>query len=98
MSDPLEFGLDVLGGCDIAVGKMAKVKFHTTLETPFERHVIDGPGALTAIHGWVVVIGRIEMRAVVGRKLHSLHRPGLTFRQILRLQSRKEAEHARQAL
>jgi hypothetical protein len=44
------------------------------------------------------MIGRVEMGAVVGRERDGLHRPGLSFRQILRLQPLKEAQHPRQAL
>src|ERR1700731_4402036 len=98
MSDALEFSLDILSGHDIAVGKMPEVEFDAGLETPFERHFLDGPGALTAVHGRMVVIGRVQVSAVMGRELHRLHRPALTVRQILRLQAWKESEHARQAL
>src|SRR6476619_5703244 len=41
---------------------------------------------------------RIEMGAVVGGELHLLDRPALPVRQILRLQSFEELQHARQAL
>src|SRR6476646_5494659 len=44
------------------------------------------------------VPGRIEMGAVVGGELHLLDRPALPVRQILRLQSFEELQHARQAL
>ena len=98
MSDTLEFSLDVIRGHDIAVGKMSKVEFDAGLKAPFERNLLDGPCAFAAIHGRMVVIGRVEMGAVMGRELHRLHRPALTVGQIARLKPRKEAEHARQAL
>src|ERR1700730_16206544 len=42
--------------------------------------------------------GRIEMRAVMGRKRDLLHRPALAVRQVLRLQTFEELQHARQPL
>src|SRR3984885_16018022 len=98
MSDALEFSLDILSGHDIAVGKMPEVEFDAGLKTPFERHFLDGPGALTAVHGRMIVIGRVEMGAVMGGELHRLHPPALTVRPILRFEARKESKHARQAL
>jgi hypothetical protein len=57
-----------------------------------------GPGALAAVHRWMEVPGRIEMRSVVGREVDLLHRPALPVRQILGLQTIEELQHARQAL
>src|SRR5271166_83312 len=69
--DALELGLDVGGGRDIAVGEMAEVELDAALETPFERDLVDRPGALALVHRRVIVPRRVEMRAVVGRKLHA---------------------------
>ncbi len=44
------------------------------------------------------MIGRIEMRAVVGRELHELDRPALAIRQVFLLQPVEELQHPRQAL
>ena len=41
---------------------------------------------------------RIQMRSVVGRQLHLLHRPALPVRQVLGFQAFEELQHARQAL
>src|ERR1700730_902389 len=42
--------------------------------------------------------GRVEMRAVVGRELHLLHRPALPVRQILGLEPLEERQQLRQTL
>ena len=83
MADALKLRVDVGGGRDIAVGKMAEVEFHPALEAPFERNLVDRPGALALVHRRMIVPGRIEMRAVVRRELHALDRPPLPVRQIL---------------
>jgi hypothetical protein len=41
---------------------------------------------------------RVQMSAVMGRKLNLLHGPALTIRQILGLQPREEVQHRREAL
>ena len=77
---------------------MPEVEFDAGLQAPFQRHLVDGPGTLAAVHGRMEVPGRIEMRAVMGGELHLLDRPALPVRQILGLQSIEELQHARQAL
>ena len=77
---------------------MPEVELHARLKAPFQRHLVDGPGALAAVHGGMEVPGRIEMRAVVGGELHLLHRPALAVGQIFRLQPVEELQHSRQAL
>ena len=47
MSDAVELGLDVGGGRDIAVGEMTEVELDPGVEAPFERDLVDCPGALT---------------------------------------------------
>ena len=98
MPDTLQFGLDILGSRDIAVRKMPEVELHARLKTPFQRHLVDGPGALAAIHGGMEVPGRVQMRPVVGGERYLLHRPALAIRQIFRLQPVEELQHPRQAL
>jgi len=84
IADALELFVDVGGGCDIAVGKMAEVEFHPRLEAPLERHFVDRPGALPFVHRRMVVPGRVEMSAVVSRERHAFDRPSLPGRQVLR--------------
>jgi hypothetical protein len=43
MADAFEFGFDILGGRNIAVGQMPKVQLDAGLQAPFQRHFIDGP-------------------------------------------------------
>ena len=98
MADALELGVDVGGGRDIAVGKMAEVEFHPGLKAPFERHFVDRPGALALVHCRVVVPRRVEMGAVVSCELHALDRPPLPVRQVLLPEAGKEWQDLRQAL
>ena len=93
-----ELGVDVGGGRDIAIGEMAEVELHPGLKAPFERHFVDRPGALAAVHRRVVVPRRVEMGAVVRRELHALDRPSLPVRQVLLLEPRKERKNLREAL
>src|SRR5882762_9972494 len=46
----------------------------------------------------MIVVGSIEMGAVMGGELHCLHRPALTVRQIFSLEAFKESQHPWQAL
>src|SRR5579883_2650300 len=98
MPDALELVLNVFRGCDIAVGEMAEVELDGRLQAPFERHLVDGPGALAAIHGGMEVPGRVEMGAVMGREVDLLDRPALAVGQILRLQPIEELQHPWQPL
>ena len=66
MADALELGFDVLRGRHIAVLEMPEVELHAGIEAPFQRHLVDGDRALAAIHGGGEMIGRVEMRGVVG--------------------------------
>src|ERR1700722_181362 len=43
VADPLEFGFDIPGGCDITVGKMTEVELDAGLQAPFQRYLVDGP-------------------------------------------------------
>ena len=98
MADALELRVDVGRRRDVAVGKMAEVEFHPALKTPFERHLVDRPGALALVHGRMIVPGRVEMGAVVRRELHALDGPSLPVRQILLLEPGKERQDLRQTL
>jgi hypothetical protein len=66
MADAAELRFDIGGRGDIAVSEMAKVELDPGLETPVERNFVDRPGALALVHRWMIVPGRVEMRAVVG--------------------------------
>ena len=83
MANALELLVDVGGGRDIAVRKMAEVEFHARLKAPFERHFVDRPRALALIHCRMVMPGRVEMGAVVSCELHAFDRPSLPVRQVL---------------
>jgi hypothetical protein len=91
MADALQLGLDLGRGDDVAVGLVAEVELDAGLEAPFERHLVDGDGALALVHGRMEVIGRVEMRAVVGGQADVLDRPALAVGQVLLLQAGKEA-------
>ena len=80
MADALQLVLDLLGGDDVAVRQVAEVELHAGLEAPVERHLVDGDGALALVHRRMEMIGRVEMRAVVGREVDVLDRPALAVR------------------
>jgi hypothetical protein len=64
----------VVGSAHIAVRLVAEVELHGVVEAPFERHLVDGHRRLAVIHRGMEMIGRIEVRAVVGRDRDLLHR------------------------
>ena len=94
VADALELGLDVGRGDHVAVGEVAEVELHAGLEAPFERHLVDRDrGLLLAqrlVHRRMEVVRRVQVRAVVGRQLHHLHRPALAVGQVLLLQAGEE--------
>ncbi len=49
MPDAFELGFDVARGRHIAVGQVAEVELERGLHAPFERHLVDGDGALAAL-------------------------------------------------
>jgi len=98
MPDALQFIGNVGGGRHIAVWQVAEVELDAGLEAPLQRHLVDGPGPLAAIHGRMEMIGRIQMGAVVGGEAHRLHRPALAVGQIVLRQASEERQHLRQAL
>ena len=75
----------------MTVRQMSEVQLHTRVLTPFQRHFVNGDRPLTAVHGGVVVVGRIQMCAVVAADAQCLHCPAFPAGQILRLQPRKKA-------
>ena len=77
MADPLELGLNVGGGRDIAVLEVAEVELHPGLQAPVERDLVDGGGAFPFVHGRMVVPWRVDVRAVVSGEMHALNRPSL---------------------
>src|SRR5262249_674098 len=77
MADAFQLGLDLGDGDDMPIGPVAEVELDAGLEAPFQRHLVDGDGALALVHGRMEVIGRVEMRAVVGREADVLDRPAL---------------------
>src|SRR4029450_1507558 len=93
MADALEFGLDVLCRCDIAIREVPEVEFHRGLEAPFERHLIDSDGPLPTIHGRGEMPRRIEMRRAVGRQSDPFDSPTFAVRQIFLFQPRKEFQN-----
>jgi hypothetical protein len=91
VADALQFVLHLPRRDDMAVGLGAEVELHAGLEAPFERHLVDGDGALALVHRRMEVIGRVEMRAVMGRQVDVLDRPALAVGQILFLEAGEEA-------
>ena len=79
MADTLELSLDVGRRTDVTVGLVAEVELHAASETPFERHFVDRPGALAAVHRRVIVPRRVKMRAGMGGDLAPLARAALAF-------------------
>ncbi len=77
---------------------MPEVELDTALEAPFKRNLVDRPGALALVHRRVIVPGRVEMRAVVSRKLHALNGPALALGQVFLLEPWKEGKNLRQTL
>src|SRR5262249_24110848 len=65
VADALEFGFNILCGCDIAVGKMPEVELHSWLEAPVERHLVDGDRALAVVHR----LSEMPRRVEVGRAM-----------------------------
>src|ERR1700678_2024198 len=55
VADTLELRLDIGRGGDIAVREMTEVELHGGLETPFERNLVDRPGALAFVHRGMIV-------------------------------------------
>ena len=98
VADALQLRLHVGGGGDVAVREVAEVELHARLEAPLQRHLVDGDGALAAVHGGGEVPGRIEVRAVVGGDIDALHGPALAVRQLGRRQAGEERAHLRRAL
>jgi hypothetical protein len=84
MINPLQFGLDVLSGDNVAVRKMPEIKFNPGLKTPFQRYLIDSPGAFTLVHRGRKMPRRIQMRPVVHGKANLFNCPTFTVWQILR--------------
>jgi hypothetical protein len=90
MVNPGQFRLDILRVGDIAVLKPREVELHAGLETPVERHLVDGDRALAFVHRRCEVIRRVEMCTVMGNELDALDRPGLLVGQIFGLQAGEE--------
>src|SRR5262245_25240826 len=90
MPDTLELRLHIARRGDIAVGEMSEVELDGRLQAPLDRHLVDGDGAFTAIHGGGEMPRRIEMRAVVGGEVDMLDRPAFTVWQVRLLESGKE--------
>src|SRR5262245_31669720 len=90
MTDPLEFGLDILGCCYIAVRKMPEIELHGGLQAPFKRNLVDGDRALATIHGGSEMPGRVEMCRAMSRKPDPFDRPAFAVRQVFFFQVGKK--------
>src|SRR5262245_10051150 len=90
MADALELGLDVVCGRDIAVRKVPEVEFHSGLQAPFKRHLIDCDRAFSAIHGRGEMPGRIEMRRTMRRQANPFEPPAFPLRQVFLFQPGKK--------
>ena len=88
VADALQLQLHVGGGHHVAVRESTKVEFYRGLQTPFERHLVDGDGPPApvdrgGIHRRGVMVGRVEVRPVVGGDPDTLDRPALPRRKII---------------
>ena len=88
MTDAIELRFNIAGRSDVAVGQMAKIEFDGRIVAPLERHLVDPPRRLAAglkrmVHGREVVIGRVEMRAVVGADAQALGGAVFAVRQLI---------------
>ena len=50
VADPVEFGLDLLGGDNVAIRHRPEVQLDAAPDAPVQRYLTDGDGALAAIH------------------------------------------------
>ena len=82
MVDTGEFGIDIGGGDDIAIGEMAKVQLDSRLKAPFERNFVDRDRAVSPVHRRSIVVGRIKVSAMMGRKPNSFVCPSFTIRKM----------------
>ena len=85
MSNSSELSLNIFAGCHVAVVKTSEVQFHARLEAPIERHLINSDGPLAFVHGRGKMIGRVEVRSIVGDELNALDCPSLAVRQVIGL-------------
>ena len=75
--DARKGGLHLGRGDDMAIGHVAEIQLYPRANAPVQRDLVDGDGALAAVHRGVIVPGRIQMRAVVRGHLQPFRgRPG----------------------
>ena len=91
--DLLEVLLHILGGDLVSIGLVVEVHHHAVAHKPVQRHLVNGPGPLTAVHGGVIVVGGIHMGSGMGAHLQELDSPAVALRQILNGAALKEASH-----
>ena len=77
---------------------MPEVELHAGIEAPFQRHLVDGDGALAAVHGGGEMPGRIEMRGVMRGQPDPFDRPAFRSGQVALLQAGKEFHHVGRGL
>ena len=88
MANALQFCLHI-GDCgDIAMFKMPEIELHARLNAPIKWHFINAPGRLATrhqpfIHAAEIMIGRVNMRAVMGADLNTLNRGIFAFGQLI---------------
>jgi hypothetical protein len=73
---------------------MPEIQLHARLEAPFQGHLVNRDGwfgfATDFVHGRVVVVGRVQMRAVVCAQLDEFHGPAFTIGQVFFFQAWKK--------
>jgi hypothetical protein len=94
VADALQLGLDISGADHVAVREMPEIELHARLVEPFERQLVDGRGALAAIHGRGVVPGRVDVGAVVGRDLALLGGPAFAAGEAVGRHAGEMPQHA----
>ena len=87
MADAVELALHVIGLADIAVRLGAEVELDAGGEEPLQRHLVDLPRRLAAVHRTGEMPWRVEMRAIVRGDRHTLDRRAFAVRQLFDLEA-----------
>ncbi len=92
VADAVQFGGDVVGGDHVAVGEVPEVEFDRRLQTPLQRDPVDRGSGTAAVHDRGIVVGGVEMGAVVGGQVQAFDRPALPVGQVPRGGAGEEGE------
>lgn len=98
MADPAELLFHIGRRHHVAVREMPEVELHRRLQAPLQRHLVDGYRPFAAVHRRCVVVGRVQMGAVVGGDPYPFDRPPLAVGKVRDGGARKERHHLRRGL